>query len=83
MCEDFWNEIVNVQANINSEIFNFFKYQNPKCFLKDLYNANKTKNEKLVNNANDALIDLRHSVFEIVEEIHNFNKKRKVKGLKD
>ena len=97
MCEDFWNEIVNVQANINSEIFNFFKYQNPKFFLKDLYNANKTKIEKLVNNANDALIDLRHlvnrkempenenpdKVFDIVEEIHNFNKNQKVKGLKD
>ena len=65
--------------------------------LKDWYNANKTKIEKLVNNANDVLIDLRHSVnrkempenenpdkvFDIVEEIHNFNKNQKVKGLKD
>ena len=62
--------------------------------LKDLFNADKSKNDKIVNHVNDALIDLRNAVnrkeipknenpdkdADIVEEILNFNKQQKGKG---
>ena len=61
--------------------------------LKDLYKANKTRNEKIANHVNDALIDLRNAinrkeipenentnkVIDIVEEILNFNEQQKEK----
>ena len=54
------NEIIAEEKDINYEIFwNYFKYQNPSFLAKDLIRANQAKNEQLVNNTNDGLIDLR------------------------
>ena len=63
MHKNFTNRIVNDEKNINTEIFNeYFKYQNPSFLIKDIYNANQTRNEQIVNQVNDALIDLRNTV---------------------
>ena len=73
-----------------------FKYQNPSFLAKDLIRATQVKNEQIVNNVNDGLIDLRNDinrkeipenenpkkVVEIVEKIIDFNKQRKGKGIK-
>ena len=68
------------------------KNQNPTFLLKDLYEANKTRNEKVVNHVNDGLVNLKnaisrkettenekpHEVINIVE----FNKKHLSIGIK-
>ena len=89
MYGDFWDKIANDGTNINTEILNkYFKHQNPTFLLKDLHKANKSKDEKIVNHVNDALIDLRNTVnrkelpenknpdkvIDIVEEIFNLTK---------
>ena len=52
------NEIIANEKDINNETFsNCFKYQNPSFLVKDLIIAKKNKNEKLVNNINNGLID--------------------------
>ena len=71
------------------EIFwNYSKYQNLQFLAKDLIRATQGKNEQLVNNVNDGLIDLRNTiirkeipenlnqnkVLEIVEKTFYFNK---------
>ena len=86
---DFWNKIENDEPNINTEIFNeYFKYKNLAFLLKDLFNTDKTKNDKIVNNFNDAFIGLQNAVnrkkipknenpdkvIEIVEEILSYKK---------
>ena len=38
------------------------KYHDPSFLVKYLYNASLTKNEKILNEANDALIDLKNSI---------------------
>ena len=44
---EFLNEIVNEEKNTNEEIFrNYFKYQNPSSLVKDLFKADKNKNDK-------------------------------------
>ena len=54
------HEIIAKEKDVNYEIFwNYFKYQNPLLLEKDLIRATETKNEQLVNNVNDGLIDLR------------------------
>ena len=54
------HEIIAKEKDANYEIFwNYFKYQNPLLLEKDLIRATQTKNEQLVNNVNDGLIDLR------------------------
>ena len=74
---------------------NFFKYENPLFLVKDLISAKQDKNEELVNNINDGLIDLKKAdnkkqipenenpkkVVNIVEKILNFNKRQKGKKL--
>ena len=59
--------------------------------VQDLYNANKTTNEKTANNVNDSWIDLRNAInkkkipengnpdklIDIVEKILGFNKQQK------
>ena len=43
--EQFSNEIVNEEKNINEEIFrNYFKYQDPSFLVKDLFEKDKNKN---------------------------------------
>ena len=63
---------------------------------KDLIRATQAKNEQLVNNVNDGLIDLRNTIIRkeipenenpneivnFVEKILNFNKQQKGKGIK-
>ena len=54
------HEIIAKEKDVNYEIFwNYFKYQNPLLSEKDLIRATQTKNEQLVNNVNDGLVDLR------------------------
>ena len=90
---------------INDKIFwNYFKYQTlsiqrfqyPTFSLKDLIRVKKVKNEQLVNNMNEELIDLRNTLIkkeipenenlnkiaDIVEKTIDFNKQQKCKGIK-
>ena len=54
------HEIIAKEKDVNYEIFwNYLKYQNPLLLEKDLIRATQTKNEQLVNDVNDGLIDLR------------------------
>ena len=93
--QNFINEIIADEKDINNGIFsNYFKYQKPSFLVKDLINAKQNKNEKLVNNINNGLIDLRNNikrkeipenenpkrVADIVETILDFNKQQKGKG---
>ena len=87
------NEIIADEKDINNE--NIFKYQNPSFLVKDLISAKQNKNEELVNNINNGLIDLRNDinrkeipenknpnkVADIVEKILNFNKEQEGKRL--
>ena len=88
--------IVKDETNINTEIFiGYFGYKNPSFLLRYLYNSKGSINEKIVNSVN-ALIDLRNAVqkkeipnnenlekvIDIVEEIFNFDKQQKGKGLR-
>ena len=41
---------------------NYFNYRNPLLLIKDLISAKQNKNEKLVNNINNGLIDLRKDI---------------------
>ena len=36
----------------------YFKYQSPSFLAKDLHKASQARNEQIVNQVNDALIDL-------------------------
>ena len=58
------NEVIDDEKDINDEIFwNCFKYQNPSFLAKDQQiRAKKAKNEQLVNNIDDELIDLRNAI---------------------
>ena len=57
------NEIGNDDRNINNEIFSeYFKYQISWFLTEDLSKANQAENEKIVNQVNDPLIDLRIAV---------------------
>ena len=83
------NKIENDEENIKNEIFQeYFKYHNPSFLAKYKYKYNQAKNEQIVNQVNDALIDLRNAanknsipengnpdeVIDIVEKNFNFNK---------
>ena len=49
--------------NINEEIlWNYFKYQNPSVLEKDLIRATQAKNDQLVNNVHDGLINLKSAI---------------------
>ena len=51
---------------MNDEIsWNYFKYQNSLLLEKDVIRATQAKNEQLVNNVNDGLIDLRKAINKI------------------
>ena len=57
------NEIIADKKDINDQIFRkYFKYQNPLFLVKDLIRAKQDKNEKLVNDINDGLIDLENDI---------------------
>ena len=95
--EIFFTILQMMKKNVDIEIFNGnFKCQNPTYLLNDLYEADKAKNEKIVNHVNDALIDLRNAinrkqipenenackVIGVIEETFNFNNKKLQKELK-
>ena len=61
--EEFMNEIIADKKDIKTEIFlNYFKYHNPSFLVQDLITAKQNNNEKLVNNINSPLIDLRNDI---------------------
>lgn len=74
----------------------FLGYYNPPFLRKDLHKTKQAENEQLTKQINDALIDLRNAinkkqipeieniekVTDIVENIFEFNKEHRVKGLK-
>ena len=70
------NEIIAGEKDINDKIFwNYFKYQNPLFLAKDLIRTSQAKNEQLVNNVNDGLIDLRNTIIKKeIPENENPNK---------
>ena len=83
------NEVIAEGKDINNEMFsNYLEYQNPSFLGKDLISAKQNKNEKLVNNINNGLIDLRNDInrkeilenenptkyADIAEKILDFNK---------
>ena len=63
------NEIIANEI-LKYEIFqNYFNYQNPSFLAKDSVRVTQAKNEQLVNNVNDWLVDLRNAIIkkEILE----------------
>ena len=59
--EIFRIKIAYDETNINIEQINkYFGYHNPSFLV--LYNSSETRNKKIVNNVNDALIDLTNTV---------------------
>ena len=95
--QEFMNEITADEKDINDQIFwDYCKYQNPLFLAKDLIRATQAKNEKVVNNINDGLIDLRNTIIrieipenknpnqivDIVEKIFKFDKQQKGKWIK-
>ena len=73
-----------------------FHYQSPSFLKKDLKEGDQAKNDKIVKNVNESLIDLRNSVnsketpknenpnkvINTIDKILNFNKQQKGKWLK-
>ena len=43
-------------------LMEYFKYQSPSFLAKDLHKASQARNEQIVNQVNDALIDLWNAV---------------------
>ena len=71
----FWNKIIHDEENINTEIFSkYFKFQSSTFSLKELYYGDKTENKKLVNNVNNALIELRNGVDKNIPNKENSEK---------
>ena len=57
------NKIIDNEKYINDEIlWNYLKYQNPLFVATDSVEVKQAKNEKLVNNINDGLIDFRNAM---------------------
>ena len=117
MREEFFNEIVNEEKNIDEEIFQnyyycyyyyhyhyhyyyyyyyYVKYQKPSSFVKDLFKADKNKNDKIkyMNKINFSKlmedINIKEipenenpkKVADIVKKILNFNEQQKGRELK-
>ena len=56
------NEITADKIYINDKTFwNYFRYHKPLILSKDLIRAKEAKNEQLVNNINDELIDWKRN----------------------
>ena len=67
----------------DKEFWNYFKYH--KSFLaRNLIRAEQVKNEQVMNNINEGLINLRNTIIniDIVERILDFNKQQKGEGIK-
>ena len=64
MKEEITNEIIVDKKDVNYDIFwKHFKYQNPSFLAKNVIRAKQPKNEQLVNNIDDGLIDLIEKKF--------------------
>ena len=63
MRKEFLNEIKHKEKKINEQIFReYFNYQSSLFLVKDLHEANQTKNDIIVKYLNESLIDLRNSI---------------------
>ena len=61
--QEFINESIADDKDINNENFlGYFKYNNPSLLVRDLISIKQNKNEKLVNNINNGLVDLRNDI---------------------
>ena len=89
MSEEFLNEIKNEEKNINEQIFReYFNYQSPPFLVKDLYEDNQKKNDRIVKYLSESLINLRNSIDSkkseklvyIAGKIIDFNKQQRGKG---
>ena len=93
----FMDTIVNDEKNINNEaLLDYFKFQNPSLFLKDLYTNEELKRSKILCVVDDVLNDLgkdfnkknidrnegSDKVIDIVGRILNFGKHERGKGFK-
>ena len=57
------NKVTADKKDINNEIFiNYFNHQGTLFLVKDLISAKQDKNQKIVSNVNDGLIDLRNDI---------------------
>ena len=96
MREKFLNEIKIEEKSKNEQIFNeFFNYHIPSFLVKDLHEDNQNKNDKIVKNINESLINLINfinskdtsenknpkKIVNIVEKTLDFNKQQKCKRL--
>ena len=62
MHQKFKNEVETDKKDINYKIVLYhFLYQSQSFLDKDFFEANQDKNEQLVNNINDWLINLRNT----------------------
>ena len=70
------NKIKANEKDMNDEIiWNYFKYQNPSFLAKDLIRANQVKNQQLVYNIHNGLINLRNAIIgKEIPENENPNK---------
>ena len=88
--------IIANEKDINDELlWNYFRHQNSSFLPKYLTRATQTKNEKLVNNVKDGLIDLRNAIIkkeisenknpnkivDIVKRVLHFKKQRERKAV--
>ena len=95
--ENILHKIADYKEKGNNEIFkDYFGYHNPSFIAKDLYKVNQAKIERMVNQINDALVNLRYAVnkktiaenkdpnklIDLLEKKKEFNKQQKGKGLK-
>ena len=57
LSENFFNEKKNEEKNINEQIFKkTFNYSSPSFLVKDLYEDNQNKNDKIVKSINESLV---------------------------
>ena len=62
MGEEFLNQIINEDKNINEVIFrNYVKHQNPSSLVKDLFKANKNDKTKYM---------IINELIKLMEDIH-------------
>ena len=78
--ENLLNEIKNEGKNIIEQIFNeFFNYHYPSFLVKDLYEDNQNKNDEIVKNINESLVNLRNSMnSKEIPENENPERKRSI-----
>ena len=63
MCEEFLNKIKNKEKNVNGQIFRYyFLYQAPSYLSKVFHDSDEIKNDKIIKNSNNWLIELRNSI---------------------